>query len=177
MSDYVWDIFISYPHQDHHRVWVLDIFLEDFKLYLRNELGRQVEVYVDKDGIKAGDSWPIVIKNALATSKILVPIWSVDYFLSEWCRRECAAIFHRERALGFRTGENEKGLILPISLFDGKKFPPFTKEIEWLDCTPFNRITPSYKTTPMYDALIDRLKEWVPQVAAAVGEAASKMVV
>jgi hypothetical protein len=121
----------------------------------------------------AGDALPETIKSALARTRILVPIWSVDYFLSDWCRRECAVIFHRERELGYRTLDNSSGLILPISLFDGVKFPPFAKKIKYLDCTPFNRITPSYKTTPMYEALIKELVEWIPQVADAIRSAPS----
>ena len=163
------DVFISYPHEDHHTAWVLDIFCNEFEVRLRNELGRNPSIFVDKrGGIKAGDAWPERLKLELARSRTLVPIWSVDYFLHEWCRRECAVILHRERQLGYRTLDNPTGLILPISLFDGKKFPPFAKEIQWLDCTRFNRITQSYKTTPMYDSLLEELEKWVPEVARAI---------
>jgi len=172
INDYRYDIFISYPHQDQHKVWVLEIFLDMFKLYLCNALGEEPKIFVDeRRGIKAGDAWPERIKSELASSKVIVPIWSVNYFLSEWCKRECAVIFHRERELGYRTLENPGGLILPISLFDGKKFPPFASKIQWLDCTPFNRITQSYKTTQMYEALINKLEMWVEEVAVAINAA------
>lgn len=169
MSDYKFDVFISYPHEEEHETWVHDIFLDDFARYLKQELGRQPELFVDVKGIKSGDSWPMKLKEALAHSKILVPIWSVDYFLSNWCRAECAVFLHREEKLGYRKSKTD-GLIHPVQLYDGKRYPRKAWEIQWLNCDKYNVFNhpKSFKKSKTYSKLKRAIKDWTPDVAQAV---------
>jgi hypothetical protein len=74
MSDYKFDVFISYPHEKDHKSWVHDIFLDSFELYLTQELGQKPILFVDEREIKPGDTWPLNLKETLAHSRILVPI-------------------------------------------------------------------------------------------------------
>src|SRR5688572_9855416 len=99
--DYQFDVFISYPHHPIHEEWVRDIFLDIFRLHLENALGWSPNLFYDRDGgIAYGDEWPAQLKISLAKSKVIIPIWSVQYFLSPWCRAECAVIRDRELKLG-----------------------------------------------------------------------------
>lgn len=171
IPDYEYDVFISYPHQDDHRVWVHDIFLDKFKTYLTEELGRPSEVFVDLERGKPGNTWPLKLKNALARSRVIIPVWSVHYFQSNWCKAECSVMLHRESQLGFRTMQNPDGLILPIRLFDGKGYPAFTSKIDALDCTAYNIVFEGFKKTLGYGDFLKLIQSWVRQVADRVNAA------
>ena len=111
-------------------IWVRDIFLGVFKFHLTQELGYEARVFADEGNLPAGTKFPLALKTALAHSKTLVPIWSMQYFLSDWCMTECLVMLNRERRLGFRTKHNPYSLILPVRLFGGRAYPPFASEFE-----------------------------------------------
>src|SRR5215213_2440942 len=115
-TDYAYDIFISYPHEEKHRMWVNDIFLEQFSFFLNQAMPVEPKIYVDREWNTPGITWSLMIKNALARSKVLIPIWSPTYFRQPWCRAECAIMHYREEQLQFRNLHNPHGLILPIKL-------------------------------------------------------------
>ena len=171
MADYEYDIFISYPHENDHLMWVHEFFLDKFSLYLKQELFRTPSIYVDKQRNMPGVTWPLGLKAALAQSKILLPIWSIDYFKSDWCRAECAVMLYREQQLQYRTVHKPEGLILPVRLFDGKGYPKFANRIASLDCTNYNIIFEGYKETGQYYALLQLVKDWVPEVARSIRSA------
>ncbi|MDH4033272.1 MAG: toll/interleukin-1 receptor domain-containing protein, partial [candidate division Zixibacteria bacterium] len=131
--DYEYDIFISYPHKDHDEDWLTKFFLPEVKRCALEELGRELKEFVDRTGIHAGGSWPATLKRALATSRVLLPIWSVAYFKSPWCMNECSVMRHREKQLDLGTVVNVRGVIVPVRLFDGKHYPPFAKDKQWMD--------------------------------------------
>lgn len=170
-NDYVHDLFLSYPHQDEHKTWVREIFVGILKLYLTEELGRPVNIFLDREDIHSGDAWPQRLKLALATSRILIPVWSIHYFNSDWCRAECSVMLYREERLGYRTLLNPSGLIHPVQLFDGKRYPLFARGIQSLDCTDYNLISDEYKKTPQYTELQRLVKRWVPDVAESIARA------
>jgi hypothetical protein len=170
MSDYKYDVFISYPHEEDHETWVHDIFLSNFGLYLTQELGRKPELFVDEKGIKPGQTWDLKLKEALAHSRLLVPIWSVNYFLSNWCRWECAVFLYREEKLGYRKSKSD-GLIHPVQLYDGKRYPKVARTIQWFGCEDHNVFNESYKKTESYSRLKDAIKQWVPDVAQSIDAA------
>lgn len=165
---YQFDAFISYPHNPIHEEWVRDIFLDIFRNPLENALGWSPRLFYDREGIESGDEWPAQLKIALAKSKILVPIWSVQYFRSPWCRAECAVIRDRELKLGYRTLKNPRGLMHPIRLFDGKNYPVFANKVQFLDCKDFNHVGKAFKESLAYLKLQDKLEEWTEQVAESI---------
>lgn len=171
LTDYLYDVFISYPHQDEHRFWVLDIFRPLLELHLPNELGRPVKIFSDREAIAPGNAWPETLKQALACSRSLVPVFSMQYFLSDWCMAECSVLLNRESKLDYRTVRNPRGLIFPVKLFDGKKYPAFADKIQPLDCTDFNVINPDYKKTTQYNELQKLLKNWTPRLADSIDNA------
>ena len=171
VTDYLYDVFISYPHQEEHRFWVLDIFRPLLELHLPNDLGRPVKIFSDREAIAPGAAWPETLKQALACSRSLVPVFSIQYFFSDWCMAECSVLLHREAKLSYRTVKNPNGLIFPVKLFDGKKYPSFADKIKPLDCTDFNVINPDYKKTTQYNELQKLLKNWTPRLADSIDNA------
>ena len=85
-------------------------------------------------------------------------------------------MLHRESQLGYRTLENPRGLIHPVRLFDGERYPQFAKGIQHLNCNEFNRIGEAYKKTRMYLKLQGKIADWVPQVAESIEQAPPWMV-
>ena len=166
-SDYLYDIFISYPHEEPHRTWVHEYFLPQFKHFVNENLppDKKVRLYVDVEMNKFGHSWWERVKGAIACSKILIPVWSMAYFRSQWCRGEFAIMYYREQMLKFRNINNSRGLIFPIRLFSSKYFPAFTEKILYLDCSELNLVFEGYKTTEQYYKLLQLLKDGAPVVA------------
>jgi hypothetical protein len=136
---YKYDIFLSYANQFPFNKWTRERLLPLIDTYLTNELNRQAKIFFDKAEIAAGDAWPEQLKNALAHSRCLVAVWSPSYFTSKWCTSECAVMLNREMKLGYRKAQNPKGLILPLTIYDGDRFPEYARKIQWLDCRIWDR--------------------------------------
>ena len=171
--DYEYDIFVSYMHDDQMDAWVHQHLLPFIQTFVGNALNRPVHLFVDRNGINTGESWPLRLQRALAASRCLLAVWSPLYFHSQWCRKECAIMLNRENKLGYRTLDNPAGLVIPVNVFDGHFFPDITKKIEWLDLTAFWIIGEGFSKTEKYVQFQDRLRDWAPQVAQVVNHAPS----
>lgn len=165
---YMYDIFISYNHAT--KDWVHEVFLPEFKKYLGEacQEPKELKVFCDEEETAVGDSWPQKLKEALAHSKCMVSIWSPSYFKSDWCKRECAVMFYREKQLGYRTPVNPSGLVLPVNIHDGQNFPDYAKDIKFLDCRKYWRSAEAFKKTERYIEFQDKLIDWTEKVALAI---------
>src|SRR5258705_3820007 len=94
---YQYDIFISYRRNEESRRWIEAHFEPLLKLRVDLNLGREPVVFID-DRIESGTSWPLQLASALATSRILVPLWTKTYFQSKWCTEELSHMLAREQA-------------------------------------------------------------------------------
>lgn len=139
--------------------------------YIGNALNKPVKIFVDRTGIANGESWPLRLRTALARSRCLVPIWQPLYFHSPWCRRECTAMLHRERKLGYRTNGNPSGLIVPINVFDEEFFPDRARSIQWLDCKAYWVVGDGFSKTERYIEFQETLKRWAVDAATAINGA------
>jgi hypothetical protein len=122
---YEYDVFLSYRRHGKWPVWVRDIFMPLFSHWLGEELGRDAAVFVDYH-IETGDSWPQKLGKSLGETRVLVALFSRQYFTSPWCMRELQPVLSREQACGFRTPQNPAGLIVPASIH----FPHRVKQIQ-----------------------------------------------
>ncbi len=166
---YKWDVFLSYPHASPSGEWVHETFFPLFSFYLRNALNRPAtSIFIDREGIDPGDSWPYTLQLALAYSRCLVAIWLPDYFHSTWCTRELMVMLYREKQLGYRTRMNSKGLVLPVKVFDGDHFPRFAQRIEHFNCTRFFKVGKGFKNSELYLDFQDELASWTYKVAEAI---------
>jgi hypothetical protein len=78
---------------------------------------------------------------------------------------------YREQQLGYRTVTNPGGLVMPMSIHDGKNFPAYVKPIQWADFTPFSRVGQGFTRTERYVEFQDRLLEWVEDLAECIRKA------
>jgi len=165
---YKYDIFLSYSRKSPHSQWVNDVFFPLFVPYVEDALNSKITVFKDDGEIQGGSDWEQTILNSLLQSKIMVPILSPSYFMSEWCKREFQVFHYRQIKQGFMSKENPSGLIVPVRINDGDFFPDCVKKIQTLDCRNHFRIGEGFKTTARYIELQDKLIAWANEVAQAI---------
>ena len=101
----------------------------------------------------------------------MVGIWSPNYFISDWCQCESLFMLHREQVCGFRSATNPNGLIVPVTLHDGARFPAYARAIQFADWTKYARVGEGFKKTERYVEFQDRITDWADDVANAVNNA------
>jgi hypothetical protein len=166
---YEYDVFVSYRRHREWPVWVRDLFMPLFSHWLGEELGREAAVFVD-DQIETGDSWPQRLGHSLGRTRVLVALFSRQYFASPWCLRELQHVLLRERSCGFRTAQNPAGLIVPAYIHDGEDFPHQVRHIQAAQLQPYTNVRLS-KGSVTEERLSDEIRTWVPNVAHAIRSA------
>ncbi len=141
-EDYRYDIFISYLHTNPNGreaatyTWVREYVHPELERWLPESVprGHQTQVFLDDINIKIGTEWPLVLQQALQTSRCLLAVLSRQYFSSKWCLAEWNTMLEREKLLGLRTREKPSGLIYPI-IFSGEEedFDEAAKTIQQKD--------------------------------------------
>src|SRR5271166_1993808 len=121
---YQYDIFISYRRHKETLGWVRKHFVPLLELHVEHALGRKPLIYVDVNEIEIGASWPVSLGVALGGSRVLIALWSANYFLSRWCTLEFSHMLAREHAANLRTSDKPHGVIVPAFIHDGERFPP-----------------------------------------------------
>jgi hypothetical protein len=168
---YKWDIFVSYEHDAAMGQWVPDHLIRFLPSFVGNELNRPAKIFFDRSGIAAGQTWPMALRNALGHARILVPVWTPLYFHSDWCRRECAVMLHRERQLAYRTQARPDGLVVPINVFDGVHFPEPAKVIQSFDLQKYWIEGPAFRTSLLYVEFQTLLKQLAADIAVTISRA------
>lgn len=170
-AEYEFDVFISYCRLDEWPQWVQKYFFPLFKHWLSSELGRKANVFVDYK-MDAGLSWPAQLGKTLARSAVLVPLWTRNYFSSEWCTAEFAHMLARERECQYRTENRPLGLIIPAIIHDGEDFPWDIGHINHINLHEHKcvnvRMTSDGLTAELLSALI---RDWMPSVKHAIENA------
>jgi hypothetical protein len=166
---YEYDVFLSYRRHGEWPVWVRDIFMPLFKHYLGEELGQEAKVFVDYQ-IETGDSWPQRLGNSLGRTRVLVALFSRQYFTSPWCKQELQHVLSRERACGFRTAQNTAGLIVPAYIHDGVDFPRQVQHIQAAQLQKYTNVRLS-KGSLTEERLSEEIERWVPSIAHAIRSA------
>lgn len=129
--DYEYHIFVSYAHGDLWTRWVKEMFVPRLQAYLQLEVGR-LNVFVDEE-MQTGTRWESVLKRKVARSKLMLSLLSAQYFQREWCLREMAVMFDRERLLGLASHNETYDLLIPVRLGGGAYFPDLVRRIKYLD--------------------------------------------
>lgn len=166
VPDYEYDIFISYRRSDEDWVrWTRDNLVRPLRSLLRPALGN-VRIFMDEQ-IETGADWPLRLAQALARSRLVIPVLSRDYFKSDWCRLELGLIHHREQQCGLRSPATPGGLILPLVIDDGDSFPAEIQAIQAERiqdfANPFMR-----PDSPRQEELAEQLRLWCPCVEQAL---------
>ena len=118
MADYEYDVFLSYRRSNQWPRFVHQHFFPKFKHWLDARLGHSSSVFYDAQDIETGESWPYRLAEALARSKVMVCLWSREYFSSDWCAAELGHMLARRGAVTGASGPLP--LILAVLLHDGE---------------------------------------------------------
>ncbi len=163
---YEFDVFISYKRDAGSETlgWIERHFVPLLSLHVGQELGGDgLKIFVDKQ-VEVGASWPEEIGRKLGRSKILIALWSKNYFDSKWCTLELALMLAREKST------RVQGLIVPAVIHDGKEFPAPVANIQKFEIQNcFN--TRMTKDSKRAEELEDALKQHAPAIAAAIEKA------
>jgi hypothetical protein len=61
----------------------------------------------------------VELGEVIASSRVLIALWSGDYLTSDWCRQELWLMLQSERQIGARRPGKKFGLVIPIIAHDG----------------------------------------------------------
>jgi hypothetical protein len=162
---YQHDVFISYRRDPAWTPWTREHFKELLRPYLKGDLGREPEIFID-ERIEVGANWVDGLGENLAKSKVLVALFSKDYFGSDWCVHELDLMV--ERARKFTSGFlPEARLIIPVVGQDGEHIPDPICQIQSTDIIVY-RIAWINKNAPDYTEFSKAIKNLSPFVAKAV---------
>lgn len=168
-SEYDYDVFLSYSRAMEWPVWVENHFLPIFRHWLSAELGYEARIFVDIQ-TESGISWPQKLDRSLAKSAVLVPLWSRNYFSSDWCTRELSLMRAREVHYNFRSISNPYGLIVPAIIHDGRELPWDIREIQHINLAPYVNIRMA-KDSVAAENLSELIRDWVPDIKTAISMA------
>lgn len=162
--DYAYDIFVSYKRYGEWTSWVRGEFYRVLDDHLSMALGRPAKIFID-DQIKEGADWPLDLAKKLATSRVLVPLFSKMYFGSGWCLKELYAARFKEAQLGLRTLEQPEGIIVPARIHDGTSDDLPTRlheccRIQAADLTDY-AITSLKRSCPKFENFEEEVRLWV----------------
>jgi hypothetical protein len=146
VSDYEFDVFLSYSRKGSSPRWVHNHFLPKLRDCLTDEIGSEPRVFVDQE-MEIGSLWPSRLEQELARSKILVAIYSAQYFQSDWCTAEWKSMAARESILGLACPELTRGLIFPVLYSDSHNFPDYGLDRMWHDMKGLDNPEPMFQQT------------------------------
>lgn len=132
---YKYDVFLSYSRSGQWETFVDDVFEPMLSHWLGEELGRTPVVFKDREALSIGQNWHEMLEHALQASRVMVALWSRQYFSSDWCRRELS--FMLARAKEFKIRGVFDRIILPATIHDGDKFPSFLSKLQVLNLSKY----------------------------------------
>lgn len=161
--DYTYDVFISYRRHPEWTPWTREHVRGLLDAYLTQELGRSPDIFID-ERIEPGADWPARLGGALGRARVLLAVFSRDYFGSDWCLHELDLMHDRLRRFpGSR-------LIVPVIGHDGDLIPDEIARIQSFNLSAF-RNTDLQRRTPRFEQFADEIGILAPHVAAAIGSA------
>jgi hypothetical protein len=166
---YSYDVFISYRRNEETLGWIKDHFIPLLSLRLEFELQRKPTIFVD-DQMESGASFPPALGAALGASRVLIALWTANYFASVWCAEEFSQMLDREAQAQMRSATKPQGLIIPAFIHDGASFPADLQHIK-----PFE-IQSSFsprmaRTSPRAEELDTALAAQAPAIANSIKSA------
>jgi hypothetical protein len=164
--EYKHDVFLSYRRHKEWPKWVSETFYDIFDHWLDAELGHDCSIFVDYQ-LETGHNWPAALAENLSKSRVLVPLWSPQYFNSEWCLKEMSLFVARENATGFGTVENPQRLIMPAVIHDKDNFPKEAKLIQFKEIQPFCNIRTA-RGSETLEKLSYEIRNWIPDICKAI---------
>jgi hypothetical protein len=122
-TQFAYDCFISYSHQDTREVELFVDILQDQKKDLR--------IFIDKHSLDAGSAWQREIYEAIDDCRKVTTFFSPTYLDSKVCLEEFNIALCRHR-------ESEEPILKPIYLYSAN-LPTYMRLIQYFDCRESNR--------------------------------------
>jgi hypothetical protein len=129
---YQYEVFVSYRRSNHWPQFIGKHFVPMFRHWLSAELGPPPRIFFDSDLLETGQSWPDALARGVSRSRVMVCLWSREYFASEWCLAELAHMLARRKALTTPTGPPPP-LVLPAVIHDGEHIASELGDIQRLE--------------------------------------------
>jgi hypothetical protein len=167
---YLHDIFISYKRETLWTPWTRDHLKRLLTAYLQQELGDAPDIFVDEN-ITVGADWVNQLAMSLAHSKVMIAVFSGDYFGSDWCLHELDLMLGRSLT-HMGSSPNGLGLVIPIVVHDGDRIPTQVCRIQPVDLKKY-RVACLNETTPLYQDFSIAIGNLAPVVKAAIDLAPS----
>lgn len=159
---YEHDIFVSYSRSPTVGQWVCNHLVPRLEARLGNISRDKPKIFCDFK-IEEGTNWPAELKRQLRGSRLLLTIWSADYFRSRWCMAEWESFQRREAELGLFSDASPQGLVYPVRYADGEHFHPRAKETQCRkDFSTLNYPDEVFRLSPKYmefDDLVQRMAD------------------
>jgi hypothetical protein len=127
---YRYDIFLSYRRANAWPRFVDKIFVPMLRHWLQAEMGQPPKIFYDAEAIETGQSWPHQLATCIGSSKIMVCLWSNEYFSSPWCKAELGHMMARREFT--RQSSGPLPLILAVVIHDGENISPSLDDIQRL---------------------------------------------
>lgn len=166
---YQHDVFLSYSRTESWPRFVNRHFMPKLRHWLSVELGRKVEVFQDTRKIQTGQFFDQELARGLAGSRIMIALWSRNYFHSEWCRRELAALLARmDRFRGEGLADH---LVFPLVLHDCETKEDVPEVVGTMQRTPLGKLAEPFMCSgSRLDQALSRLVRKVcEQAGPAIG--------
>jgi hypothetical protein len=128
---YKFDAFLSYSRKGQWPQFVDRLFKPMLEHWLLNELGWQPYIFHDTESMEVGRQWPEMLADALASSRIMIALWSKVYFSSRWCTAELGHMLARADCI--RGNGTSPQLVLAAVIHDGDDFPEDVRNIQRLE--------------------------------------------
>lgn len=162
---YRYDVFLSYRRIKHWSQFVTDRFYPMLYHWLHEELDEEPRIYFDVDDIRTGTSWPHEVAASVASSKVMVCLWSRQYFHSDWCRAEFGHMLARRKATS--KPNNPLPLILAATIHDGEDFPKKFSDIQQLSIQEYSSPWIA-KDSPKIESLSDMVMKLAGDIRLAI---------
>jgi len=157
---YRYDIFVSYRRHPAWTPWTREHIHDLLDTYLTQDLGSRPAIFID-ERIEPGADWPNRLGESLAQARVLLPVFSGDYFSSDWCLHELDLMHGR---LLHSPGTT---LIVPVVGHDGDLIPIEIARLQPVDFKEF-RNPDLQRRTPRYERFADAVGQLTPHLAQAI---------
>lgn len=128
MDDYIHDVFIRYKQDKDWNDWMEQLFFASLNHSLRRVMSnhRLPRICFDRTNFLVGEPLTETVRINVIKSRVLVCLWTPEYFESEWCRKELTIMLQR------RSIHDNRRLILPVGIRDGQRFPDLIHQLNLL---------------------------------------------
>jgi FxsC-like protein len=129
-------------------------FYDDLLTQIRLRRGKESSAFIDAGEVRAGDFWRERLESNLSTCRVLVCMYSRNFFNSPFCGKEFQIFYNR--LLGYASGGEFPPLILPVMYTPPEDFilPGIVTDIQY----SFDEFPDDYKENGLYYLMARKAK-------------------